>query len=261
MKIDTIECADVFDFLDSIDNNSIDLAIIDPPYNLGQVAWDKFESPESFLCFTENYLTKVYEKLKETGSLYVFNTPHNCAHILTILEQKLKMRYQNWIVWYKKDGFSAFRTKYANNQEAILYFTKSKNFTFNYDEIREPYLSTARIEAAKKTGILKDGKRWYPNPKGKLCSDVWEYSSVRLTNKNNGRTTKQKHPTPKPEAMIEKMILASSNEGDLILDLFSGTGTTAYVAQKLNRHYIGCENNPEYVEIIKERLLCHSKKI
>ena len=77
---------------------------------------------------------------------------------------------------------------------------------------------------------------------------------MRHTHKKNGKTVKQDHPTPKPEPMIERMIKASSNEGDLILDLFSGTGTTAYIAKKLNRHFIGCENNSEYYQIIKERL-------
>jgi len=135
-----------------------------------------------------------------------------------------------------------------------LFFTKSNEFTFNCDEVREPYASTDRIAIAKEKGIIKNGKRWYPNPNGKLCNDVWEFTSVRLTNKKNGRTVKQEHPTPKPEGMIERMIKASSNEGDLVLDLFSGTGTTAYVSKINNRHFVGCDNDPNYIEIIKERL-------
>lgn len=254
MVIDKIELADVFDYLETLDDESIDLAIIDPPYNLNKGDWDIFESQKVFLDFTRRYLKLVYKKLKDTGSLYIFNTALNSAFILAILQNELKMIYQNWIVWYKKDGFSVSKSKFVNNQETILFFTKTKKYTFNYDDVREPYASTDRIAAAVKKGILKNGKRWYPNPKGRLCTDVWTFASVRHTNKIKGKVVKQGHPTPKPELMIERMIKASSNENDIVLDLFSGTGTTAYVAKKLNRHYVGCENNAEYYEIIEERL-------
>lgn len=251
---DSIDLMDVFDFLKEVSDNSIDLAIIDPPYNLSQGDWDTFHSQKAFFDFTKRYLDLVVRKLKSNGSLYIFNTAFNSAYILSHLVDK-GLEFKNWIIWYKKDGFSACRKKYVNSQETILYFTKSKkDFVFNYDDIREPYLSSDRIAAAQKTGILKNGKRWFPNPKGKLCPDVWEFTSVRHTNKKNGKTTKQPHPTPKPEAMIERMIRASSNEGDLVLDLFSGTGTTAFISKKLNRHFIGCENNKEYFDTIMERI-------
>lgn len=253
MKINTIEMKDVFEYLDGVTDNSIDLAIIDPPYNLDQGEWDSFASSNDFLDFTQAYLEKVVSKISKNGSLYIFNTSRNCAYILMILE-KLDMKFKNWIVWYKKDGFSSCKRKYVNNQETILFFTKSDKYTFNYDLIREPYSSTERISAAVKKGILKNGKRWYPNPNGKLCSDVWNFTSVRLMKKEKGKTIKQNHPTPKPELMIERMILASSNEGDLVMDLFSGTGTTAYIAKKNKRKFTGCENNPFYIELIERRL-------
>lgn len=253
MKINTIEMKDVFEYLDDVENGVIKLAIIDPPYNLDQGEWDTFTSTSEFLNFTETYLKKVIDKLSSDGSLYIFNTARNSAYILLILE-KLGMKFKNWIVWYKKDGFSSCRKKYVNNQETILFFTKSDKYTFNCDAIREPYASTDRILAASKNGILKNGKRWFPNPNGKLCSDVWNFTSVRLLKKQKGKTIKQNHPTPKPELMIERMILASSNEGDLVMDLFSGTGTTAFVAKKHNRNFTGCENNPFYIELIERRL-------
>ncbi len=254
VKINTIELADVFEYLNRLDDESVDLAIIDPPYNLEVASWDFFDSTDAFLVFTRKYLQLVYKKLKKTGSLYIFNTAFNSAYILTILQSELKMKYQNWIIWHKKDGFSSCRKKYVNNQETILFFTKTDKYTFNYDDIREPYESTSRIEAAKKKGILKNGKRWYPNPKGRLCPDVWEFTSVRLEKKKDGKTKKQSHPTPKPEKMIERMIKASSNKGDLVLDLFSGTGTTAVISKRNNRNFVGCDNNKEYVDYIERRL-------
>lgn len=254
IRLDEIELMDVFDFLNEVENETVDLAIIDPPYNLSQGDWDSFNNHDAFMKFTKKYLDLTFAKLKQNGSLYVFNTAFNSAYILSHLTN-LGMEYRNWIIRYKKDGFNSSKKKYVNSQETILYFSKSKkDIVFNYDEIREPYLSESRIAAAKSKGIIKNGKRWYPNPKGKLCTDVWEFASVRHTNKKAGKTVKQAHPTPKPEKMIERMIKASSNEGDLILDLFSGTGTTAFVAKQLNRHFIGCENNADYLKIIKERL-------
>lgn len=254
MKVNEIEGLDVFKYLRKVEDESIDLAIIDPPYNLEIDEWDTFDSFNKFMDFTRRYLQIVYKKLKKTGSLYIFNTAFNSAHILCYLKNDLNMHYQNWIVWYKKDGFSSCKRKYVNNQETILFFTKDSKYNFNYDDIREPYASSERIDAAAKKGILKNGKRWFPNPNGKLCSDVWECSSVRLKNKVNGKTIKQNHPTPKPEDLIERIIKASSMEGDLILDLFSGSGTTAYVAKKLKRNFTGCESNLHYIKLIKERL-------
>ncbi len=254
MELNKVYCEDVFPFLDKVEPESIDLAIIDPPYNLHQGDWDTFTSAEDFINFTYKYLDKVIFTLKPSGSLYIFNTAFNSAFILTHLCSK-GLKYKNWITWYKKDGFSACRKRFCNNQETILFFTKAEqNFTFNCDAVRTPYLSGERIKAAQTKGILKNGKRWFPNPNGKLCTDVWEFSSVRLTNKKGGKTVKQKHPTPKPEGIIERMILASSNKGDLILDLFSGTGTTAYCAKKLGRNFISCESNKEYCTIINERI-------
>ena len=254
MEINKVYCEDVFSFLNKVEPESIDLAIIDPPYNLNQSKWDAFENMSEFLQFTSNYLDKVINSLKPSGSLYIFNTAFNSAFILSYLHSK-GMNYKNWITWYKKDGFSACKKKFCNNQETILFFSKTdKNVTFNYDAVRTPYLSSDRIKAAEKKGIIKNGKRWFPNQNGKLCSDVWEFPSVRLTNKKNGKTVKQNHPTPKPEKMIERMILASSNEGDLVLDLFSGTGTTAYCSKKLGRNFIACDNNKDYCAFIEERI-------
>jgi len=105
-----------------------------------------------------------------------------------------------------------------------------------------------------KRAVTKNGKKWYPNEKGKLCTDVWEFASERHNKKVNGKTQKLPHPTPKPEALIERIIRASSNENDIVMDLFSGSGTTAYVAQRLGRRFTGCENNEQYFELIQERL-------
>lgn len=245
---------DVFDFLEKLEDKSVDLAIVDPPYNKSIDKWDEFKDEEEFLEFTFNWIQKTISKIKPNGSFYVFNSPYNCAIVLNYLRDK-NVFFKNWITWYKKDGFGPTKKRYVNNQESILFFTMSNSdYTFNADEIRVPYDSKSRMKHAEKKGILKNGKRWFPNEKGKLCTDVWEESSYRHKNKKNGKTQKFIHPTPKPLEIIKRMILASSNENDLILDLFSGSGTTSYISKKYNRNFLGCEVNKEYFKYANERL-------
>lgn len=239
---------DVFEFLDKMPNSFFDLAIVDPPYNLKKADWDSFKDEDSFFDFTFKWIDKMLPKLKSTASFYIFNTPYNNAVIISYLRQK-EVFYKNSITWYKKDGFSASKRKYNNNQESILFYTMSnKDYYFDSDSIRVPYLSTERMKHAAQKGILKNGKRWFPNEKGKLCTDVWEITSERHKRKVNGKVQKLKHPTPKPTEMIERMIKASSKKGDVLLDLFSGTGTTSLCAQNLERNFIGCEINIEYLD-------------
>lgn len=249
MQSNKIHQLDVIDFLKcEVNDESVDLAIVDPPYNLGLSDWDSFADHDDFLKFSFNWMELLIPKIKQTGSLYVFNTPFNAAHFLPFLVSQ-NMIFQNWIVWDKRDGFSANKRKYVNGQETILFFTKSNEYVFNYDDIRLPYQSTERMRYAEKSGILKNGKRWYPNPKGKLCTEVWHFSSERHKRKENGKTIKMPHLTPKPLDMIMRIIKASSNEGDLVLDCFMGSGTTAIASKQLNRNFIGCENNSEYYKL------------
>ena len=246
MHINTVHNTDAISFLkQDVDDSSVNLAIVDPPYNLHKADWDCFSTHEDFLAFTFEWINLLLPKLKASGSLYIFNTPFNAAYILPFLVKR-NMHFQNWIVWDKRDGMSAPKRKYANGQETILFFTKGNEYVFNYDAIRTAYVSTERMHYACKSGILKNGKRWYPHPKGKLCTDVWHFSSERHKQKKNGKTPKLPHLTPKPLDMIMRMILASSNEGDLVLDCFMGSGTTAIAACTLGRDFIGCENNNTY---------------
>ncbi len=239
---------DVCDFLkNQVADNSVDLAVIDPPYNMKKANWDTFKSHSHFLDFTFNWIDLLIPKLRHASSLYIFNTPFNSAYIFQCLVEK-KMTFRNWIIWDKQDGISAPKRKYVNGTETILFFTRGR-YTFNFDDIREPYKSTERIKHAAKKGILKNGKRWYPNTDGRLCSEVWRFSSERHKRKVNGKLQKMDHLTPKPLDMIERIIKASSNEGDLILDCFMGSGTTALACRNLNRDFIGCEKNKKYYEL------------
>ena len=104
------------------------------------------------------------------------------------------------------------------------------------------------LSMLKKKGLLKNGKRWYPNPNGKLCGEVWHITSERHKNKVDGKVVKMDHLTPKPLEMIERIVKASSNKGDIVLDCFVGSGTTAVAAKKLNRRYLASDSNSEFVK-------------
>lgn len=253
IEINNLYVMDCIKFLKLVKNQSVDLIIIDPPYNMNKDKWDRFDSHEKFLEFTYSYLDLLVDKMKMTSSLYIFNTPFNCAFILQYLIKK-GLIFKNWITWDKRDGISASKRKYVTAQETILFFTRSETYTFNADDIRIPYDSIDRIKHAEKLGILKNGKRWFPNPNGKLCTDVWHFSSERHKNKVNGKTPKLPHPTPKPVELIERIIKASSNLGDLVLDCFIGIGTTAVAAKKLGRNFIGCDISKRYIDIAKQKL-------
>lgn len=249
-KIYTMDC---FDFISKLDDESVDLLIVDPPYNMKKGEWDTFKSEKDFFNFTFSWLEKIIPKIKKNGSLYIFNTPYNSAFILNFLVQK-KMNFQNWITWDKRDGMGGAKRKYSNGQETILFFTKGKKHKFNYNDIRVPYESSERIEHAMKKGILKNGKRWFPNPDGRLCGEVWHITSERHKNKINGKVQKLGHATPKPLDMIERIITASSNKGDLVVDFFVGTGTTAVAAKKLKRNFICADMDKEYTSLSRKRI-------
>lgn len=245
-EFNKIYIADAFEFLKALPDACVDLAIIDPPYNLKVAVWDSFKDEDEFLKFSFAWIDAMLPKLKKTASFYIFNTPYHCALFLHYLQNKA--HFQNFISWFKKDGMSACKRRYNNNQESILFYTMhAKNYYFDYESIRVPYSSTQRIAHASVKGILKNGRRWFPNPNGKLCPDVWEIVSERHKNKISGKVVKQNHPTPKPREMIERMVKASSKTGDLVLDLFSGTGVTSLVAKDLGREFVGCELDESYL--------------
>jgi len=249
-KIYNLDC---IIFLNQVERNSVDLAVIDPPYNMRKADWDTFKSHSDFLKFTFSWIDALIPTLKETGSLYIFNTPFNCAYILQYLVDK-GLVFQNWITWDKKDGLGSSKTKYSNGQETILFFTRSNKHTFNYNDIRVPYESADRIKHAALKGIPKNGRRWFPNPAGRFCGEVWHIVSERHKNKVNGKTVKNEHVASKPLELIERIIKASSNEGDLVLDCFAGSGTTAVASKKLSRNFICSDSDEKYVNLSRKKL-------
>jgi DNA modification methylase len=225
---------DALDLFKSMEDSSVDLIIADPPYNLGKdygVSKDD-KSFDDYLSFSRNWLTECKRILKPSGTIYVFMGVRYISYIFQILEQELLFCFNSWICWHYTQGIG--KTKgFSPRHDDILMFTKTKDFVFNLDNIRVP-------------------QKYYRernNMRGANPGDVWEFSHVHYCQEN-----RQTHPTQKPEGLMERMVLASSNKKNIVLDPFSGSGTTLRVCQQLDRKCVGFELNPEYVESIKKRL-------
>lgn len=230
-----IQCGDCLDLFKNIKNESIDLIIADPPYNLGKDYGNKSDSQdfEEYLAFSKAWLSEANRVLTKTGTIYIFIGFRYISYLYQLLEKDLDMRFSNWISWHYTQGIG--KTKgFSPRHDDILMFTKSAKFTFNIDDVRVPQKFYRKVN----------------NMRGANPGDVWEMSHIHYCQKN-----RQQHPTQKPEAIMERMVLASSNIGDNVLDPFSGSGTTLRVCQQLNRNCIGFELNPNYVEDTKVRLL------
>ncbi len=232
--------------LASIENESIDLIFADPPYNIGKKFVDlpdRWESDDSYLNWCYQWLEVCLNKLKNAGTLYVMTATQNMPYFDIFLRERLTILSR--IIWYYDSSSVQARKYFGSLYEPILHCVKNKyNYTFNSDDI---------VIAAKTGAIRKliDYRKSVPtvyNSK-KVPGNVWEIPRVRYR-----MDEYENHPTQKPIALLERIIKASSNEGDLVLDPFSGTFTTSYVAQKLNRKSIGVEINEDYVKIGLRRL-------
>jgi len=232
-------CYNVFP---KIDDDSVDLILTDPPYGVNKAEWDKLDT---------KWIEECYRILKPTGSFYTFGSVwwYPFFHMKAI---DVGFIPRNMLAWVYRNGISRFRSNYQIEFDPIGFFTKTDEYTFNLDEIRVPYQSILRL----KNKIIKDGKVWEPNPLGKMRGNIIEVPVLAGARFKEERT---EHPTQKPEALLEPIIKASSNVGDLVFDPFLGSGTTMTVSKKLNRECNGIEVNPEYCEIIKSR--CNPDKI
>ena len=228
-------CGDAIAELQKIPDKSIRLIVTDPPYNLNKDYGnnqDRLEF-EEYLDFSRLWLGEAKRVLSDDGTIYVFMGMRYISYIYSILEQELKMTFNSWITWYYTQGIG--KTKgFSPRHDDILMFTKNpKKFVFHLDDIRVPQKFYRSIN----------------NMRGANPGNVWEFSHVHYCNKG-----RKEHPTQKPEGLYERIILASSDPGDTVLDPFVGSGTALRVCQQTGRKGIGIEINPNYVNMTKERL-------
>ena len=225
---------DAIEELKKIKSSTVDLIVADPPYNLNKDYGNKSDSKtfDEYIKFTKEWTTEASRVLKSSGSIYVFMGFRFISYLYQVLEKDNKLLFNNWICWYYTQGIGK-KKGFSPRHDDILMFTKSKKYKFNLDDIRVPQKFYRSVN----------------NMRGANPGDVWEFSHIHYCQDN-----RQDHPTQKPEGLIERMVLASSNEGDLVIDPFSGSGTTLRICQQLNRNAIGIELNETYVRQTEARL-------
>jgi len=246
LPLDQIIHGDCIEVLNSLPERSVDLIFADPPYNLQlqqelwrpdmsrvdavDDTWDRFASLQEYDAFTRAWLSACRRVLKDTGTLWVIGTYHNIYRVGAIL-MDLGYWILNDLVWIKANPMPNFRgVRFTNAHETLIWAQKVRGarYTFNYRSMKSL------------NDDLQMRSDWYLP----LCTGK---ERIRL----NGAKA---HSTQKPEALLYRVILASSNPGDVVLDPFFGTGTTGAVAKKLHRHWIGIERDEAYIAVARERI-------
>ena len=242
----TVIWGDVLEQLNNIPDETVDLIFIDPPYNIGKMfstLKDSWKSDKEYLNWCYSWIDICIRKLKSNGSMYIMTSTQFMPYFDLYIRKQLHILSR--IVWeYDSSGGQA-KKYYGSLYEPILYCVKDKNnYTFNSNDI----LVEAKTGSQRK---LIDYRKPIPTPYNteKVPGNVWHFNRVRFR-----MSEYENHPTQKPIALLDRIIKASSNVGDLILDPFAGTFTTSFVAQNLGRKSIGIEIAADYVKIGLRRL-------
>ena len=251
LEVDRIYHADAFDLLPQVDDGSVDLIICDGPYGVTGNEWDRVGSIQEFNL----ELIKIFaDKMKEGAALYLFGKP-DC---IDFIDYRQFLNLRSKIVWYQPSRLAQGRINYTNNYDIICYFIKgNRPKTFNLDDIRVPQLveleHRLRCERVPSVTKGKFGKTKF-NGEGKNPGDVWG-DVKQLTYKSKELVSREVLNTiQKPEKLIERLIKASSDEGDLVLDPFAGVGTCPVVCRRLGRRFIAIEQEQDFVDAANARL-------
>ena len=247
LPLNSILQGDTIDKMKQLPSCSIDLIFADPPYNLQlngnlhrpdnsvvqavKEDWDRFLNFKDYDLFCEKWLSEARRLLKPNGALWVIGTYHNIYRLGSIL-QNLGYWILNDVIWRKSNPMPNFHGKRLTNaHETLIWASKSDSskYVFNYEALKE----------------LNEGLQMRSDWLMPICN-----GKERIKNE----TGKKAHPTQKPEALLHRILIGSSNKSDVILDPFFGTGTTGAVAKKLGRKFIGIEQDKQYIEIAKKRI-------
>ncbi len=246
--LDQITIGDCIESIKTIPDQSVDLVFADPPYNLQLEGalhrpdnsrvdavdddWDKFSSFAEYDAFSRAWLAESRRILKPNGTLWVIGSYHNIFRVGCTL-QELGYWILNDVIWRKSNPMPNFRgTRFTNAHETLIWAARDadqKSYTFNYDAMK----------------AMNDGTQMRSDWLLPICN-----GGERL----KGKDGRKVHPTQKPESLLHRIILSSSNPGDIILDPFFGTGTTGAVAKRLGRHFIGLEQDKGYAKAANKRI-------
>ncbi|MEQ5775516.1 MULTISPECIES: site-specific DNA-methyltransferase [unclassified Thalassospira] len=248
LPLDQVLVGDCIELMNSLPEKSVDLIFADPPYNLqlgGDLLrpnntkvdavddhWDQFESFRHYDEFSRDWLNAARRVLKDTGAIWVIGSYHNIYRVGTVM-QDIGYWVLNDIVWRKTNPMPNFRGKrFCNAHETLLWCSKNaeqKAITFNYEAMKQ----------------LNEGLQMRSDWLLPICS-----GGERLKDDKG----KKVHPTQKPEALLQRVLMATTRQGDVVLDPFFGTGTTGAAARRLGRHFIGLEREEDYAKAARERI-------
>src|ERR1043165_2880907 len=242
---------DAMELLQRLPDKSVDLVVTDPPYAIAKEAWDEFESLDAYVDWCDAWLAEVARVLAPHGSAYVCGF----SEILADVKVRSARRFAGcrWLVWYYRNKANLGRD-WGRSHESILHL-RGESARIDVDAVRVPYNGhttkyPTRVQAVSSQygrGVRRD--KWEPHPLGAKPRDVIEVPVIC-----NGMTEKTPHATQKPEALIEKLVLASSAPGQLVVDPFVGSGTTAVAAQKRGQNWLAADADARYVGLARERL-------
>ncbi|MEO8554588.1 MAG: site-specific DNA-methyltransferase [Kofleriaceae bacterium] len=250
-ELGTLWHTDALALLATLPDRSVDLVVTDPPYAIDKAEWDQFESLEAYVDWCDGWLAEVARVIAPHGSAYVCGF----SEILADVKARSAKRFAGcrWLIWSYKNKANLGRD-WGRSHESILHL-RGPDHALDVDAVRVPYNGhttkyPTRIQAVSSQyggGTRRD--KWEPHPLGAKPRDVIEVPVIC-----NGMTEKTPHATQKPEALIERLILASSAEGQLVVDPFVGSGTTAVVAEKLERKWLAGDAEARYVGLARDRL-------
>ncbi|HWM85300.1 MAG TPA: site-specific DNA-methyltransferase [Kofleriaceae bacterium] len=244
-------CAE--DLLAAQPDRSVDLVVADPPYNLAKEEWDDLGSLDAYVSWCDGWLAEVERVLTPGGSAYVCGF----SEILAEVKARSARRFRGgcrWLIWYYRNKAN-LGSDWGRSHESILHLRVSDRARIDVDAVRIPYNRHTerypeRVQAVSSQygrGVRRD--RWKPNPLGAKPRDVLEIPVLC-----NGTAEKTHHPTQKPAELIRRLLHASTSAGQLVLDPFVGSGTTALVAEDLDRRWLACDSDARYIGLARERL-------
>ncbi len=254
MKLNTVIKGDVLKALKKLPADSAQAVIADPPYFnvLEDEAWDtQWKTADEYLTWCEDWVRHCLRILRPDGLCFIFGQPGKREHTFLHLMSRLCQQhaFHDLIIWDRVVGYNERRDSFTPQYEMILTLRKGEKVKFNKDAVRIPYA------ADKISAYLRDPR--YKNKvtrkahldKGKFATNILSVPSLKgLTKERCG------HPSQKPLALITKLIACSTDEGDLVVDPFLGSGTTAVAAESLGRTWVGIEHNADYVKLARKRL-------
>jgi DNA modification methylase len=264
-----IYCDDNIDRLREFPDECVDLIYLDPPFFSNrhyEVIWGDEAEVRSFgdrwkggiqhyLNWMEERVAQMHRVLRPTGSLYLHCDWHAGHYLKVMLDNVFGTKhFQNEIAWYYRGGGVSQR-RWGRRHDTIFFYAKGTDWTFNVDPVRTEYSESVRESHPSRYDKSYRGKRVYsgyrPNPLGKHPDDVWPIQPLMPSDK----TERLGYPTRKPEALLERVILASSNPGDVVMDPFCGCGTALAVSERVGREWIGIDISPTAVGIMERRIL------